>query len=123
MFGQIEDLPKKSDISSTHNYTIDWNSERIHWAVDGSVVRTLAKCECELIFESCDVYKHTFIPAATKINGTYHFPSHAARIQLGIWDASNPAGTSEWARGPIDWSTVPPKMAATFKSISVDCPY
>ncbi|KAI0689494.1 concanavalin A-like lectin/glucanase [Cytidiella melzeri] len=104
VFGEIEDLPKNSDIDSTHNYTIDWNEERIVWSVDGSVVRTLHKSQ-------------------TNINGTYHFPSHAARVQLGIWDASNPSGTSEWARGPINWSSAPHKMAATFRSVTVACPY
>lgn len=61
--------------------------------------------------------------ADTKINGTLHYPSHAARVQLGIWDASNPAGTSEWAKGPIDWDSAPHKMSATFRSVSVECPY
>ncbi|KAI0085831.1 glycosyl hydrolases family 16-domain-containing protein [Irpex rosettiformis] len=97
-------LPKKTDIESTHTYTIDWNEDRIVWSVDESAVRTLRKSE-------------------TKINGSHHFPSHPARIQLGIWDASNPAGTAEWARGPIEWSKSPHKMAATFKSVTVECPY
>jgi hypothetical protein len=27
-----------------------------------------------------------------------------SEIQVGIWDASNPADTAEWAGGPIDVS-------------------
>ena len=61
------------------------------------------------------------LAAETEINGTMHYPSHAARVQLGIWDASNPAGTSEWARGPIDWKAAPKRISATFKSVTIEC--
>ncbi|KAF7790187.1 hypothetical protein EIP86_001139 [Pleurotus ostreatoroseus] len=102
VFGEIEDLHPDTSIVETHNYTIDWDSERIKWDVDGSVVRTIKKSD-------------------TKINGTLHYPSHPTRIQLGIWDASNPVGTSEWAKGPIDWDSAPSRMSATFKSVTVKC--
>ncbi|THG96618.1 hypothetical protein EW026_g5238 [Hermanssonia centrifuga] len=102
VFGMIQDYPRKSNIDAKHNYTIDWNEDRIIWSVDGSKVRTLRKSD-------------------TSINGSLHYPSHPARVQLGIWDASNPAGTSEWARGPIDWNSAPAKISATFSSISIDC--
>ncbi|THH21316.1 hypothetical protein EUX98_g8407 [Antrodiella citrinella] len=36
VFGGIEKYPNKSSISKAHNYTIDWNAERIIWSVDGS---------------------------------------------------------------------------------------
>ncbi|KAI0825608.1 glycoside hydrolase [Irpex lacteus] len=123
VFGEIEDLPKKSDIDSTHTYTIDWNEDRIVWSVDESVVRTLRKCEYLNLVCFLMQYMWNYPNYFTMINGTYHYPSHAARIQLGIWDASNPAGTSEWARGPIEWSKVPHKMTATFRSVTVECPY
>jgi hypothetical protein len=64
-----------------------------------------------------------FLLEDTDINGIKHFPSHASRIQLGIWDASNPAGTSSWAKGPIDWDTTPPRVTAVVKSVTVECPY
>lgn len=57
----------------------------------------------------------------TVIDGAQHFPSHPARIQLGIWDASNPAGTSKWAGGPIDWQSVPSTITATVKQVTVEC--
>ncbi|KAH9855274.1 concanavalin A-like lectin/glucanase [Lenzites betulinus] len=104
-FGGIEDFshgPK--DVSDVHSYTIDWNAERIEWSVDGTEVRTLHKVD-------------------TKKNGALHYPTHPTRLQLGIWDASAPAGTSEWARGPIDWETAPNKMRVTFQSVQVECPY
>lgn len=55
------------------------------------------------------------------MNGTVHYPSQPSRIQLGIWDASNPEGTSEWAKGPIDWQKAPSSISATVKSLSVEC--
>ena len=64
-----------------------------------------------------------YIIEDTKYKGILHYPSHPARIQLGIWDASYPAGTSEWARGPIDWDQAPHRMSARFKSVTVECPY
>lgn len=52
-----------------------------------------------------------------------HYPSHSSRIQLGIWDASNPAGTAKWAKGPIDWRKAPSRISATFSSVEIECPY
>ncbi|EMD38766.1 glycoside hydrolase family 16 protein [Gelatoporia subvermispora B] len=91
-------------VDDIHAYTIDWSSTRIAWSVDGREVRSLA---------SEDTMK----------NGARHFPAKPMRIQLGIWDASSPEGTSEWARGPVDWNTAPHKMSAVFQNITVDCPY
>ena len=59
----------------------------------------------------------------TKKKGALHYPSHPVRLQFGIWDASAPAGTSEWAHGPIDWDLAPRRMSAVFKSVEVQCPY
>ena len=58
----------------------------------------------------------------TRINDTEHYPTQAARIQLGIWDASTPEGTSEWAKGPIDWETAPSTISAIVKRVQVECP-
>ncbi|KAI0070047.1 glycoside hydrolase [Panus rudis PR-1116 ss-1] len=105
VFGGLENYPQKPKrVDEVHRYTIDWNADRIIWSVDDTPVRTLRREE-------------------TRKNGALHYPSHAARIQLGIWDASYPAGTSEWARGPINWNTAPSRMVARFKSVSVECPY
>ncbi|KAI0628211.1 concanavalin A-like lectin/glucanase [Trametes polyzona] len=105
IFGEIEDYPSgQKSVRALHSYTIDWNAERITWGVDNSEVRTVRR-------------------ATTNKNGHLHYPSHLSRLQLGIWDASAPAGTSEWARGPIDWETAPHRMTATFNSIEVECPY
>ncbi|PIL25480.1 hypothetical protein GSI_13370 [Ganoderma sinense ZZ0214-1] len=104
-FSSLQDYPHgPKTVEGTHSYTIDWSPERIVWSVDGSDVRTLRAEE-------------------TEVNGTFHYPSHPARLQFGIWDASTPAGTSEWARGPIDWESAPGRMSAMFKGIEVECPY
>jgi len=102
VFGEVEDFSGSGTIAEDHSYTIDWNADRIIWSVDGNQVRTLQKDQ-------------------TSKNGALHFPSQAARIQLGIWDASSPAGTAAWAKGPIDWNSAPAKMSATFKSVTVEC--
>jgi hypothetical protein len=33
-------------------------------------------------------------------------PSFFSHVQVGIWDASSPASTAEWAKGPIDVSYI-----------------
>ncbi|KAI0742066.1 glycoside hydrolase [Daedaleopsis nitida] len=104
-FNTIQIYPyKPKTVSAVHSYTIDWSPERIVWSVDDFQVRTLHKDD-------------------TERNGALHFPTHVSRLQFGIWDASAPEGTSEWARGPIDWSKAPKRMSAVFKSVKVECPY
>ncbi|KAF8328349.1 concanavalin A-like lectin/glucanase domain-containing protein [Cantharellus anzutake] len=89
-------------VDSYHLYTVDWNPEKIIWGVDGIHVRTLRRED-------------------TIKNGVYHFPSNPARIQLGIWDASFPSGTSAWARGPVNWRTAPASMSAFARSVRIEC--
>ncbi|KAI1785812.1 glycoside hydrolase [Ganoderma leucocontextum] len=104
-FSSLQDYPHgPKTVQGMHSYTIDWSPERIVWSVDGSEVRTLRAGE-------------------TEKNGTFHYPSHPSRLQFGIWDASAPAGTCEWARGPIDWESVPRRMSAVFEGIEVECPH
>ncbi|KAF8892059.1 glycoside hydrolase family 16 protein [Infundibulicybe gibba] len=91
------------NIAELHKYTIDWNQDRITWAVDGEVKQTITKEQ-------------------TRRNGDLHYPSHPSHIQLGIWDASNPIGTAQWARGPINWKTTPQQVIAIIKSVTVECP-
>ncbi|EIN09399.1 glycoside hydrolase family 16 protein [Punctularia strigosozonata HHB-11173 SS5] len=91
-----------STIEEMHSYAVDWTAEQIVWSVDGKDVMTINRDD-------------------TQKNGVLHFPSHPARIQLGIWDASNPIGTSEWGKGPIAWDVVPGRIAAVVKSIRVEC--
>ncbi|TFY78449.1 hypothetical protein EWM64_g5563 [Hericium alpestre] len=92
------------DVKDTHNYTIDWNEERVIWSVDGQQVRTLG-------------------PNDTMKNGVTHYPASPVRLQMGVWDGSSPQGTCEWAKGPVEWTTAPSLMTAYINSVSVECPY
>ena len=56
-------------------------------------------------------------------NGIKNYPSHPARIQLGIWDGSSPQGTAQWAKGPVNWAHAPATSKAVIRSITVECPY
>ncbi|KAH9926330.1 glycoside hydrolase [Epithele typhae] len=104
-FGSVQSYPRDTkNVQATHSYTIDWSPKRIIWSVDGVEVRTLTQED-------------------TKKDGLFHYPSHPSHLQFGIWDASSPTGTSEWARGPIDWNRAPSRMRAVFESVHVECPY
>lgn len=104
VFGGIEFYPKGT-AGSTHTYVVDWSPERIVWSVDGQIARTLT-------------------PDQT-LHGEYrHYPSALSRIQVGLWDASSPVATSQWAKGPIPWEQRQNKpISALIKSIMVECPY
>jgi len=104
VFGGVESYPNGTT-ASTHTYAVDWSPERIVWSVDGQVSRTLT-------------------PDQTLRNGYRHYPSALSRIQIGLWDGSSPAGTSEWAKGPIPWSKRQNKpISALIRSVTVECPY
>ncbi|KAL0953713.1 hypothetical protein HGRIS_004906 [Hohenbuehelia grisea] len=107
VLSSIEDIPqsrndRRGTITEPHAYTIDWNADRIIWSIDGQPVRQLT-------------------PEQTGINGALHYPKDPMRIQLGIWDASTPIGTAEWAGGPINWQKVTKRITATIHSITVEC--
>ncbi|KAI9476186.1 MAG: concanavalin A-like lectin/glucanase domain-containing protein [Benjaminiella poitrasii] len=74
--------------SDFHNYTIDWTPERIKFSVDDEVIRTVKNKD------DCDS------------DGDCTYPTHAAEIQFGMWDASNPSSTAEWAGGPVNVSFI-----------------
>ncbi|CEO94310.1 hypothetical protein PBRA_000095 [Plasmodiophora brassicae] len=77
-----------------HTYRIDWNAERIQWAINGVVFKTAL---------------------ANETTG-YGFPSSPARISFGVWQTPF---TSTWA-GKGDPTTVPnPLPHVYFKSIKV----
>lgn len=105
VFGGVHNYPGTTNSTGTHTYTVDWSPSGIAWLVDGRKVRTLT-------------------PQQTLHNGQQHFPSARSRIQLGLWDASSPIGTSEWAHGPVPWAKRQRRaVTATIKSITVECPY
>ncbi|KAH8675597.1 concanavalin A-like lectin/glucanase domain-containing protein [Xylariales sp. PMI_506] len=81
-----------------NTYTVDWTSERIVWAVNDTVIRTLTAANAE----------------------TNQYPQTPMQIRFGIWsggDSSNSEGTIEWARGPTNYSDGPFSM--TVKNMKV----
>jgi beta-glucanase (GH16 family) len=131
VFSSIEDVSagKSSDdsISNFHKYSIDWSADRIVWGVDGTSVRTISKGKLDAGMLKLATPGSLWAcwsrsSEQTRKNGALHYPSHPARVQLGIWDASAPVGTAQWAKGPIDWEKAPERMTAVVKSVAVECP-
>ncbi|KAK6443014.1 hypothetical protein LTR95_000727 [Oleoguttula sp. CCFEE 5521] len=79
-----------------HNYTIDWNQDRLQWIADGQMVREL------------------------KGAGKGLYPQTPSVIRFGIWaagDPSLPQGTRDWAGGDTDYSKGPFTMKV--KSVKI----
>ncbi|GMM50071.1 hypothetical protein DASB73_010290 [Starmerella bacillaris] len=74
--------------SDYHDYTIDWQEDKINWIIDGTTVRTLNKEDTK-----------------NSTTGEYMFPQTPSRIQFGLWPGgdSSAEGTAEWAGGKINW--------------------
>jgi beta-glucanase (GH16 family) len=80
-------------------YTIDWNSQRINWLINGNIVRTLTN---------------------TGAGGCDAFPQTPMQLKVGTWIAGNPAspaGTIEWGGGLTDFSQAP--FYGYYQSITV----
>ncbi|KAJ3117015.1 hypothetical protein HDU96_008186 [Phlyctochytrium bullatum] len=75
-------------IDDWHEYTIDWNSQRIQWSIDGQVLREYARKD-----------------SWSDKDNDYYYPSTPSVIQFGAWDGgdSSSQGTSQWAGGPVNW--------------------
>lgn len=104
-------VPGEDTFDSYHTYTIDWQPDRLTWAVNGTVMRTLKKSD-------------TF----NKTTNQYHYPQTPARVQLSIWPAGlskNGKGTVDWAGGLIDWNTPDVQKNgyyyAMYKNVDVKC--
>ena len=121
-YGELSSIEPLSDtISEFHKYTIDWSAERITWSVDGKLSRTLRKgtLRHHLALPLCS---WSLVTEDTKLKGVLHYPTQPSRLQLGVWDASSPVGTSEWAGGPIDWKKSRGTIAAVVRSVELECP-
>lgn len=74
-----------------HYYEIDWNPDRIHWLIDGRIVRTLQKSD-------------TWDPI-----GKFHkYPQTPMKLHVSIWPGgseSNAPGTIDWAGGLVEWDS------------------
>ena len=76
-----------------HNYTIDWNKDRILWIVDGKELRNLTYGEAL---------------------GGKNYPQTPCNIRLGVWAGgdinNNDPGVVEWAGGKTDFKNGPFSM-------------
>ncbi|KAI9719880.1 MAG: hypothetical protein M1828_006010 [Chrysothrix sp. TS-e1954] len=84
-----------------HTYTIDWSPTSIVWSVDGQTVRTLLAKDCT--------------------DRTHQYPQSPSKIQIGMWDggdASEGAGTADWAGGYTNLSLAPFTMYV--KSVTIE---
>lgn len=96
--------------TNTHTYTIDWSPDKLTWAIDGNVMRTLNKA---------DTWNST--------DSSFHYPQSPARIQLSLWPAglqSNGEGTISWAGGLVNWNSEYMQNGyyyAQISDVSVDC--
>ncbi|KAI8076589.1 concanavalin A-like lectin/glucanase domain-containing protein [Gilbertella persicaria] len=88
--------------SAFHSYTIEWSPQKIQFYIDGTLIRS-----------STNQY-------SCQSGGECEFPVYPSAVKFGIWDASNPAGTAQWARGPIDWDSAR-SISATVKSVTIEC--
>jgi len=59
-----------------HSWTIDWSPTRIHFEIDGKIVRTVTKSSTK------------------QKNGLYKYPATPSRIQLSIWDSDGMGSVS-----------------------------
>ena len=92
-----QDLPTSVE---SHEYTVDWNADRIVWSIDGLAVRTVTREEAD---------------------GKY--PNTKSRIQLAVWDGDAGAlGTRIWAGGYVDWNATDSKgYPVTVDYASITC--
>jgi hypothetical protein len=80
--------------TTSHNYTVNWQSDKTEWYIDGSLVRTLNYADAV---------------------GGSNYPQTPMRLKIGIWaggDTSlNSEGTVTWAGGATDYSQGPFSMS------------
>ncbi|OAX81861.1 hypothetical protein ACJ72_03798 [Emergomyces africanus] len=90
--------PNPGNQNNFRTYSIDWDSERIIWKIDGATIRV-----------------------AKSVDSAGNYPQTPAYVKLGNWaggDSSrNPPGTVKWAGGEVDYSLAPFTMQV--KSIKI----
>ncbi|CEP17495.1 hypothetical protein [Parasitella parasitica] len=102
--GKVIDAPKGNAYDQFYTYSIEWSPEKVVWKIDNNVIRTLTRDETDP--------KNGTEPA---------YPTHAARVQIGLWDGSGVSGTAQWARGPINWGEQDGPIEAYIKNVKIEC--
>lgn len=93
-YNRVQYINVDSPQTTFHTYSVDWNSDRIEWLIDGSVVRTL-----------------TYDNSLTV--GGKNYPQTPMRIKLGNWCggcAGEAEGTVTWAGGNATFDGTPYTM-------------
>lgn len=86
--------PVSTPQNSMHTYTVDWNSDRIEWIIDGKTVRTLTRNDPSTV-------------------GGKNYPQTPMRVKLGSWCGGcdgEPKGTVDWAGGKTTFDDAPYMM-------------
>lgn len=85
-----------------HKYSIDWTAEGLTWSIDGQLVRTLLRKDCD--------------------NADHQYPQTPSRFHLGVWVAGDPdrqaEGVRQWAGGNTDFSKLP--YTAYVRSVDIE---
>ncbi|KAI8915808.1 concanavalin A-like lectin/glucanase domain-containing protein [Gorgonomyces haynaldii] len=97
-----------SPVSGLQTYTIDWNSKRLIWQINGQTVRT---------YNNDANAVSPMTPA-----GQRWYPNTPSRVQIAVWDActDGQGGTCSWASGPISWPASN-ALTALYQSIQIEC--
>ncbi|KAK3686601.1 hypothetical protein LTR37_019662 [Vermiconidia calcicola] len=90
-YDRMVEYPVSSPQDELHTYSVDWNSDRIEWIIDGTTVRTLTYDDALCV-------------------GGKNFPQTPMRVKLGNWCGGcdgQPKGTIEWAGGKTTFDDAP----------------
>ncbi|KAI8646148.1 concanavalin A-like lectin/glucanase domain-containing protein [Parasitella parasitica] len=102
--GKVINAPQGNAYDQFYTYSIEWSPEKIIWKIDGNVIRTLTRDQTD-----------------PKDGSEPAYPTHAARVQIGLWDGSGVSGTAQWARGPINWGKQDGPIEAYIKNVKIEC--
>lgn len=107
VYNKMLEVQISSDTNANyHDYEIDWTENRIHWIVDGVIVRTLYK-------------EDTWDPKLR----IFKYPQTPMRLEVALWPGgleTNHPGTIDWAGGLIDWENSPDMLETGSFTAHVD---
>lgn len=101
-YDRVQYIPVSNPQQEFHTYTLDWNSDRLEYIIDGQLVRTL-----------------TYDDPLTV--GGKNYPQTPMRLKLGNWCGGcdgMPKGTVEWAGGETTFEAAPYTMYVESVSIT-----
>lgn len=90
-YDRMEAIPVSDTENTFHTYTLDWNSERLNYIIDGKTVRTLQYSDPLAVYGK-------------------NYPQTPMKLKLGSWCGGckgQPKGTVEWAGGQTTFEGAP----------------